>query len=192
MTGDHLRTEDIAAYLNGALSSDERHSIEGHLGICRPCREEVTRARRLLRTSPRTSRRWVIAAPAVAAAAVAAFVLFLPRDTTRIDQQQERSAEASTETVQLIKVISPADGDTLRSGNVVFAWHPQSDAPLYRLSLTDGAGQEIWSADTRDTIVRVPPDVTLKAGTAYLWYVDALDARGTSVTSGTFRFRVAR
>ena len=191
-SGDHLQTEDIAAYLNGALAGDERHAIEGHLASCRPCREEVTRARRLLHTNPESRRRWIIAAPALAAAAVVAFVLFLPKDATRIEQQEERALGARTETIQVIRVISPEDGATLPTRDVAFSWHPQPDEPLYRLSLTDGSGREIWSADTRDTTLMLPPEVRLRAGTAYLWYVDALDARGRSVTSGTMRFSTAR
>jgi hypothetical protein len=190
--GNHLRTEDVAAYLNGALSAEERHVVEDHLSICRSCRVEVTRARRLLRTSPESRRRWVTAAPALAAAAVVAFILLLPKETTRIEQQDERSLRGRTETIQVIDVIRPADGATLRSGDVMLAWHAQPNEPLYRVSLTDGGGQQVWSADTRDTTLTVPRDVRLTAGTQYLWYIDALDARGRSVTSGMLRFSIAR
>jgi hypothetical protein len=190
--GEHLRTEDIAAYLNGALAADERQVLENHLASCRTCRVEVTRARRLLHTSPESRRRWLAAAPGLAAAAVVAFIVLLPKDTTRVEQQDERSLGAGTETIQVITVIRPEDGEILRTGDVVFGWHPQPNEPLYRLTLTDGGGRNLWTAETRDTSLTLPREVRLAAGTQYLWYIDALDASGRSVTSGMRRFSIAR
>ena len=66
----HPAIELLAAYLSGTLSPPEQATIETHMAACRPCRQEVTSARRLVRS--RTSRiRWLVVAPAAAAAVLA-------------------------------------------------------------------------------------------------------------------------
>ena len=59
---------------------------------------------------------------------------------------------------------------------------------LYHLTLTDPAGHALWLHETSDTAVAPPPNVSLTPGRTYYWYVDALDAGGSSLTTGTRRF----
>jgi anti-sigma factor RsiW len=46
---DHLSPEDLAAYVDGALSPAERARVEGHLIGCRTCLSELTAVLREIR-----------------------------------------------------------------------------------------------------------------------------------------------
>lgn len=74
------------------------------------------------------------------------------------------------------------------AGALVFRWLSQPDRPLYRLSVTDASGREVWSTETRDTTIALPAEVSLDRGRTYFWTVDALGADGRSLTSRTKRF----
>ena len=185
---EHPTSEDIAAYLNGALAPAGRAGLEEHLTGCAECRREVTTARRLLRQHRSPSRRlWLI--PAAAAAVLAAIVLVRAPGPAGVEDQPLRSKPGSAgDTVATIRVLAPADGDTVAGSPVRFAWQGQPDRPLYRISLTEASGQEIWSAETTDTTLTLPATVSLDRGRSYFWIVDALGADGRSLTTKTSRF----
>jgi hypothetical protein len=80
--------------------------------------------------------------------------------------------------------------DSLATLPLTFTWHGVSSATAYRVSLTSTTGDLIWSGATSDTAIGVPDSVSLAAGHAYFYYVDALLADGTSGTSGVREVRV--
>jgi hypothetical protein len=185
---DHPSSEEIADYLNGRISPDVRSTLESHLADCRSCRQQVVSARRVLTTfSVRRSMAWAVPA---AAAAVLAWVLLVPRpqagDATD-DLPRDRGAASGSDAATTLTVIAPPNDGTVEPARVEFIWHAQAGGPLFRFVLTEG-NRELWSATTRDTVLRPPSSVALEPGRAYLWYVDALDAAGRSTTSGTQRF----
>ncbi len=179
----HPSAEDLAAYLSGGLSETDRHGLEAHLSACLGCRREVTTASRLLRTRP-GGRPWRVVLP-IAAAAVLALVLLVPR--SRTSPETVRAPNDGREGAPSIVATSPADGDTVAAA-IVFAWHPQLGELLYRLTLTDRTGRGIWTTDTSDTTLVLPPGVRLDRGGRFFWYVDALDGEGRSLTTGTQSF----
>lgn len=189
---DHPATEAIAAYLDDSLPAPDRATLEAHLAWCRPCRQEVTSARRLLETRALRSR-WSMMVP-VAAAAVLLLALLgrgllspLPvEDTVRAGGEAE-----GADGVPSIQVLSPADWDTVGRDAILFAWAGQAGSPLYRLTLTDAGGRALWVQDTTNTTLTLPVSVTLAPGRTYFWYVDALDSAGRSLTTGTRRFSTA-
>jgi hypothetical protein len=87
--------------------------------------------------------------------------------------------------------LTPVDGDTITAPTAIFAWRGRGADVLYRLSLTDGRGQAVWTTDTRDTSTVLPPNVRLVPGTRYFWYVDAVGANAASWTTGTRVFVAA-
>ena len=188
----HPETEEIAAYLSDALSPSARITLEAHLAGCRPCRQEVTSARRMLEVRSRRSR-WPIVVPVAAAAVLALAILgqgvFPPRAEEEVVRGTGEVAEA--ETVPSIRVLSPADGEPAASRAILFAWVGQTGRPLYRLTLTDGSGRALWTGDTIDTTLVLPASVPLAPGRTYFWNVDALDSAGRSLTTGTRRFSIA-
>jgi hypothetical protein len=189
---DHPSSELMADYLSGALSAADRATLEGHLADCRTCRQQVVSARRLLQ--PQRARRPLVWAVPVAAAAIVAWLAFSPTlrpggpalDTLRGDRDTLGTDAAAT-----LRVITPVNGDILDRGSVVFAWHGSAGQPLFRLTLSDVGGKELWSGETRDTTLTLPGSVSLDPGRTYFWYVDALAADGRSLTTRTRRFSTA-
>jgi len=90
-----------------------------------------------------------------------------------------------------LRALAPVDRDTVEGSGLAFAWSSQPGRSLYRLTLTDASGRALWLRDTPDTTLALPVDVSLSGGVTYFWYVDALDADGRSVTTGTRRFTIA-
>lgn len=180
---EHPGPEEVAAYLSGGLGTEAREGMEAHLAQCRACRRQVTSAQALLRSRPRPMR-WVVAAAAaaVAIALVGPWSLGGGRKTGP-SEDIERARPAGTEAG--IVAVRPADGDTVAATDVVFTWRARAQDLLYRLSVTDGRGQTVWTADTRDTSIVVPPNVRLIPGTRYYWYVDGGGATAASWTTGT-------
>ncbi len=184
----HPAIELLAAYLSGTLSPPEQATIETHMAACRPCRQEVTSARRLIRS--RTSRtRWLVVAPAAAAAVLALVLLSRGPRAPRSADEPVRARDVAGATG--LTAFAPADHDTVDGHGLVFIWASQAGRPLYRLTLTDGSGHAVWLRDTSDTAVVLPAEVTLDPRRTYFWFVDALNAEGNSLTTGTRRFTVS-
>src|SRR5689334_16615920 len=70
---EHLRPEEMGAYVANTLTAPERASVEQHLTGCSECRTELIEGRRAVATAPsptRVSRRWYGVAALAAAAAI--------------------------------------------------------------------------------------------------------------------------
>lgn len=188
--GNHPSSEELAAYLSGGLSPDARDAFEKHIAECRPCRMETVSARRLLATGRAKTWHWVIPS---AVAAVAAIAFFSTSASRRGGEELTREAATRTSAGSAVNVpiVTPADGGSV-AGIPVFTWRAHGAEALYRFSITDVGGTRIWVAETRDTTIALPPDVSLEANREYLWNVDAVDPEGATVTSGTHRFRISR
>ena len=92
-----------------------------------------------------------------------------------------------------ISTLSPA-GD-LEAAPDELRWEPQADAGSYSVQVMEVDHAELWSAETRDATIAVPP--TLRArivpGKPLLWEVVAKDAAGRAIGwSGEQRFRIRK
>jgi anti-sigma factor ChrR (cupin superfamily) len=187
--GEHPSSEEVAAYLSNALTPNDRAILEAHLAVCPQCRREVTSARRLIRShASSTVVRWAV--PAAAAAAVLAVVLLSPPKSDRLEVASRRAAQdaAVSATTPRISIVSPASADTVNGSQVVFVWQKVGKDLLYRLTLTDASGNAVWTKDTPDTTLTLPASLSLGKSQNYFWFVDALGADGTALTTGTHRF----
>jgi anti-sigma factor RsiW len=187
----HPATEAIAAYLSGALSPPEQTTLETHLSHCRSCRQEVSSARRLV-LSRRAPRRWLLMAPLAAAAVLA--ILLVGRPLRRPEPAGEPARagyEPGSGVGAGLRALAPVDRDTVTDRRLVFTWSGQAGRLLYRLTVTDASGRAAWLRDTSDTTLVLPAGVSLDPGRTYYWYVDALDAEGRSLTTGTHRFTIS-
>ncbi len=188
----HLSAEDVSAYLSHAVSAEERGRIEHHLAECGSCCDEIVAHGYRLSETRRS--RWPMAASAgLAAAAVLAGVLLLGPPLGLILSDEEpvfRGAEAPVEQAlrPTIEAVAPEDEGAVAKDSVVFVWHPVDADALYSLTLTDGEGSLTWRGLTRDTLLALAPDVRLRDGEQYYWYVDALLATGESPSTGVRRF----
>ena len=193
MVGPHLKSEQLAAYLEARLPATEKARIEEHLATCDECREEAVASFRTLRQRRRVlPRRWL--GVTLSAAAVLALVLGGNAivELTRTDEPPFRSAPSGVgfEQVAAVEIIRPPDGGTVSRESLVFAWRAQSADTFYRFTLTDEAGDLLWRTSTSDTIVTPGAEVTLRPGVAYFWIVDALLAGGRTATTGVSTFQI--
>ena len=184
---EHRTPEEIAAYLCDELVAADRERFQAHLATCRECRHEVTSAQRLTLSRPRQRGRSL-----ALAAAVLLMAVLLTRsmsDTgSRPQPDVQRRSSAASARAQGIEVVSPGDGETAASSPVLFTWRGRPGSFMYRLTLSTDDGRTLWTHDTRDSSLVLPPDVVLDRGRRYLWYVDALGPDARSLTSGVQRF----
>jgi hypothetical protein len=190
----HLSADDVAAFVDGRLSADERSSVEAHLAVCADCRAEVVAISALVESIPGRARpraRWPIIGGVIAAAAAVLLFMMLPgtrdasRRTTRLE---ERSPSRATKGIE---IISPSPAAQVARDSLRFTWR-RNDSSSYRLFLTDSAGEQRYTTSTSDTTLVLPPTVGLMAGALYFWYVDGLRSDGTSVSSPPTAFSIRR
>jgi hypothetical protein len=86
--------------------------------------------------------------------------------------------------------MTPANGDSITAGRVVFVWRSRP-GDSYRVTVLTESGEPIWAEETVDTSVTLPETIQLEKGRLYFWRVDAV-ADGLSATSGVQRFQVVR
>lgn len=188
---EHPAAEDIAAYLSGQLAPGASSALDAHLADCRECRRLVVSSRRLLRTHRAPSRLIWLVPPAAAAVLALVLLARVPGpDPWGGEPLRSDSAAAGSEPTIAIPIVFPAEGSMVRADAMVFVWRARAGGPLYRLSLTDAAGRELWSGETTDTILAPPARVLLEPGQTYFWTVDALTADGLSLTTRSKRFTV--
>ncbi len=187
---EHLAEDDVASYLDRSLGSDRRDQVEAHLADCAECRAELRSAASQIR-SWRSRKWWTWGPPALAAAAVVALLVTNPFATRNSAGPTQRAPEAPLDVGErLVAVVTPEDGSRVERDVLTFVWRPVDADARYHFTLTNALGEDIWSTDTTDTLLVVPPDVGLSADESYLWYVDALLLDGHSLTTGTRRFEL--
>jgi hypothetical protein len=185
-----LSAEDLAAYLDGTLDSQDRERVESVLASNPEARAELIEASRLVTTLPSTSparrRPWgLISVAAVAAVGILAIGPTLLRKPATVPVATER--RVPIEEATRIRVASPAEGAVVDGSSVRFTWNAVSGA-TYQLTLTNAEGGAVWQATTADTSLAIPADVKLSPSSSYYWNVDALAADGSSTTSGIKSF----
>ena len=190
--GDHLRPEDISAYLERVLSAEEASSVELHLATCATCRGEVRETVRILESAPsrRPSRGRLMTAVTAAAAVLLVVYVALPQPDS--DEPTLRADEAGLGT-PAIQAVTPSAGAELDAAfPLVFAWRPAAGADvMYTITVTDESGTVVWTSDTADTTIALPASGRLGPGQLYHWYVDALVAGARGVSTGVQQFRTA-
>ncbi len=178
---EHLTDEQLAAYVGGSMSIDERKAAVGHLVACARCRDEVLAAARALRTE-RTRRSRYIGAPVATAAALgAALLILVPRSPIDSPGRILREGTSALAPAATIEVFSPPD--SAGRDEIEFSWRDMGAEIRYRFHLTRSDGEIVWSDVMMATTMVLPPEVKLSEGTTYFWWVDALLLDGRSVTT---------
>ena len=89
-----------------------------------------------------------------------------------------------------VTLIAPPT-EVRRGGGVIgFVWRPVTGAVRYELEVVDSAGAVAFSATTADTTATLADTRRLTPGTAYRWWVRAVDAAGAQRASDMRRLRV--
>jgi hypothetical protein len=191
VSGRHLASEELAAYLDKTLSEAERARVEAHLADCDACREELVSAAKLLQHAPRSTR-WFIGLSAIAAAAVlAVFVGRASIDSEPFAGEQLRGGDTpfASEGSPSVRAVAPIGRKSIGAG-IGFIWRPIVPEAVYRFTLTDDRGGIIWVETTSDTTLPLPNHIVLGQGRTFHWYVDVLRPDGSSATTGIKSFQV--
>ena len=188
----HVDGERIAAYLDGKLAPEEHPRVEAHLADCDACRTELLAVTRILE-SQRRQRRLYTLGPVAAAAAIVGLVLFLPFRSERTGESRgdagvERSVAA--EGTAVVATVAPSETAAVSASELVFTWRSSGPDAFYRLTVIDETGDEIWTDETADSVLFLPPGVAMEPGGRYFWYVDALLSDGSSATTGMHQFMI--
>ena len=181
----HLSGEEVAAYLDRAVSESARARIEAHLDECDSCRDEVVDVWRLLRRRSAT-RRW-LGGVGIAAAAAAVVLLtvqagglgWLPGSTYREDPGTSTAAPMPIAPLGTVP------------GVHVMTWTSVPRADRYRVRLFDAGGAVLWETVIPDTSTAVPPTVVLTPAVAYYWKVEARTGLDRWAASELMRFTIA-
>jgi hypothetical protein len=183
----HLEPHEIAAYVDGGVSGDERAAIQTHLAGCAECRTEVVEVGRTLRTAPRprrmSSRLWI---PAAAAAVFA--LLWLGPRTLRERGEPELREEAVTMTIAPRPITPAGTVDTVSA----MVWASVPYANSYRVRLFDADGTVIWEREAPDTIAPISGSIALRADVPYYWRVEAHTGFERWAASDLVEFRLQR
>jgi putative zinc finger protein len=180
----HLSGEEVAAYLDRAVSESARARIEAHLDECDSCRDEVVDVWRLLRRRSAT-RRWLGGVGIAAAAAAVVLTVqagglgWLPGSTYREDPG------TSTASPMPIAPLGTVPGVH------VMTWTSVPRADRYRVRLFDAGGAVLWETVIPDTSTAVPPTVVLTPAVAYYWKVEARTGFDRWAASELMRFTIA-
>ena len=177
LPGAHPDAVTLAEYIDRRLAEADRGAVAEHLIGCVSCRSNVADVSRVTGAEALRRRALAGATMVMGAAAVLLFVV-VPRDATVPPfEPVERFGGAGA--IPAILVWSPDARST-----AAFAWSPIAPGAQYRLSLTDAAGDEVWTVSTPDTTATRPASVVLARGADYFWVVDALLPDGGTATSG--------
>jgi len=184
----------LAAYIDGDLPPAEVREIEEHLEECADCRREVTAVSRVLRShGQETARRKLLPGLGLAAAAAVVFLFPVLTHRDRPPEDSLRRGPGVTE-LEVLPAISPLDPILDRDPSSLYRlelrWEAHDGAPEYRVTLTDSAGETIWTGTTQQARVGVPSDVLLEPGALLFWYVDAVLPNGQLATTGVQRLRI--
>lgn len=218
MSDEHLPESVLAAYVDQALTPDERRRADVHLDACAPCRAALVDIMRLadgyetslggaaLETdvppraavvAARRASRWPrrVAVGGALAAGLAAILVASREPGARRDGARPLPDTAPVEratpsggTDGRIAVVGPAEGEAAARRRLVFTWRA-APADLYRVTLLTGSGEPVWSGETSDTALALPDSVALAPGRAYFWRVDGI-AEGLALSSGARQLRV--
>ena len=89
-----------------------------------------------------------------------------------------------------VTLLAPPTEVRSDAGPIGFVWRPVTGAVRYELEVVDSAGAVAFSATTADTTTTLAEARRLTPGTAYRWWVRALDAAGAQRASDMRRLRV--
>jgi hypothetical protein len=191
----HLNANDLAGYLERQLDSAQQQRIVAHLDGCAVCREELAQVARLVDAiggagpAPATARApasrplWMRLALGSAIAAGLGFVVFRALGPVEsVPVVAPVRAPATGEGLGRIEVLFPSDSPGIGSDSLVFRWRSVG-ADVYRFALLSESGEELWTGETQDTAISLPPSLVLTPGGGYWWRVDAV-ADGITASTG--------
>jgi len=191
----HLTPDQVTSYLGRSLPPEERARIALHLDTCGECRDELIEVgstaadyRTLIHPPAALRLRRLLMPVAIAAAAsLAAIAVYRGRTPTHDSVVRATDSPRADESAPAIEVVGPEDGARM-ADSVVLRWRSVGQGS-YQVFLLSEDGRPVWTAQTTDTVVRVPSAIVLPPGATYFWRVDAM-ANGIVASTGVRRLTV--
>ncbi len=193
----HLDDDRISAMVDGRGDPDAL----AHVIDCVDCRRRIAAVSQIVEDPQVASeidalgsvtgrRPWIrkpsFAFAGLAAAAAATIVLLNPSrsivSTKESDSAVHREAAITTAAAPRVLSQGRITTDSLR-------WTSVSKADLYRLRIWDRAGNVLWTTETRDTVLAIPPQLINKNG-LYLLDVKARTGWDRWVSSSFAEFEI--
>jgi hypothetical protein len=188
-----LDDDVIAALADGSVDASERAAALSHVADCTRCSAllgSVARAiadpavsREVSRVAVPSRRRLYLAIPIAAAAVLALWIM--PRGT---DRAGDRHRDPVPIAAPIPTPVEPA-GTVAQA--VSFRWRSVAGARQYRVILFNQRGDVLFESQTADTSAPLPRNITIVAGRAYLWKVEARLGFDRSIASDLQEFTVA-
>jgi len=153
--------------------------------------QESTQESWLMRTFGIKGWRWPLPATAVAVAVIVGVILLRPPKEP--DLQANAGGQPAIYRSQEIQLVSPV-GDVPQIPRSL-QWQPFPGAGSYRVVVMEVDNSPLWSAETREVTIEIPPSVRVKMlpGKPILWQVSAMDERGRILGSSQIqRFATPR
>jgi len=191
---DKPSPEEIAAFIDGRLSDEDRSRLERYCASNAAARRELIEATRIVATLPPAMRRNVRWMPFLGVAAAAAIVVFLvrPLERSRVADKTLPAQRGAIEQAQGIVLLSPGAGESIPDAvQREFRWRSVEGA-TYRLIVSDASGKTLLQQNTSDTVFAMPAAITADHEGTYYWSVDALEPDGSSITSGVSEFTAGK
>lgn len=199
----HLSDSDLAGFVENRLDPAARRWAVAHLDTCDECRADliaitglvsgapVSSSHRLIVSSHRR-RAWTLAGAGALAAGLAGILVYRGAIDSGTSTETVRTPViGSADAAPRIVAVGPRDGASLQADSSrSFTWRAY-EADNYRFLLLEEDGTPLWTFDTHDTVLVLPPDVSLVGGRTYFWRVDA-HADGITASTGTMRLQVVR
>lgn len=167
--------DQIRALVERAGPEPDRLATLDHVMGCSACRREYDLMQVAAGRGADRRRRLV---PLAAAATV---VLLFGSTIAFVALRANREAGALRRSGSTVELVSPRGAEGNRPVN--FIWRSQAGGAVYTLEVFTPAGDVIYTTETRDTAVALPPDLTLTTGETYHWWVSVHTPDGRDVRS---------
>jgi hypothetical protein len=156
------------------------------------------RAQTRAQATTRPQRRWHLAPPWAAAAALVLAVpllLQLGRNLDRGAEGQGRPDPPDTRTLAPnamgLQVLAPGAGAAVDPRRMSFRWTEVSGTPYYDVRIVTDAGDVVIQQRVTGTTWRLPVQLSLQPGAEYFLHVDAYPSGDKAVSSDHVLFRVS-
>ena len=210
----------LAAFADGSASSLLRARVEAHAADCGFCRRQLVLVMRLQEAALETTipaalleqarqprrRGWLARLvparwPAIAALGSCAVLAFAVAVSVRrppvalapsvpIPSAAERSATRSTDVAAVPHMTAPVAEDVVDPAVFALQWVGVGGADFYDVTITNEAGDLVWSAEASASPLRVPASAALLPGQRYFVWVSARVSGNRTLRSPAVPFRV--
>jgi hypothetical protein len=166
--------EDLSALVEHTLPESQGLALLDHVMSCRSCQQEFELLRALRAAAPKQRWGWRPLALAASIVLIAGSGILWTTQYRGQPGGPVYRGEAAA-----FSLASPA-ADAVVTLPSPLVWQALPGAGRYHVELVDSSGSLVFSVSAADTLVFLPADGTVAAGT-YSWYVIATLADGTEI-----------